>query len=666
MSATVDDVREGRVVTATRSGPEGFRNDINGLRAIAVLAVVGYHFHVPGFGGGFVGVDVFFVISGYLMTRIIVDRLDRGTFSYGGFAFDRARRIVPALTVLLAIMLALGAAFLLPQDYLALGKHVAGSATFASNLLYWRETNYFAASPEGRWLLHTWSLSVEWQFYLLFPLLVVVIHRLYGRAALAPVFAILALASFALSLVLTQRSPSSAFFLLPPRAWEMLVGGLVVWIPISAARTMRFGRAMQVLGLALIVGGIATISTAGWPGTAALVPVIGTALVIAAQLTGSRVTGNVLFAWVGLRSYSIYLWHWPVAAFVLRNDYNSSAAAVATGIGVSLILGELSYRYVERRFTGGWRSAQPLTPLVWRHAVLAMPVAAVVIAGALTWKMRGMPFRFNADVRAVERFASPGGPFTGCFSVVRDVPEPCVVGSGAPRVAVGLIGDSESEASAGGVAAAIPPGAGGMAFNGYASCVPVFGAISTDPDNKCFAFNEARLRPWLRPRTIPLILIARWSGYSGIVSPVRFGPPLAGSGPAAFRANLTATVCALARAGPTWILLPTPEFSEPVAPALQWQLARGNTDPDISYPAAQYRAARSQAEVIIKAAARQCGVGILDPEPLLCPEGQCRGTVNRLPVFRDELHITEYGNRLLTPLFRRVFLAPAPATRSAL
>ncbi|MBM3392738.1 MAG: acyltransferase, partial [Betaproteobacteria bacterium] len=212
----------------TAQGAPNFRADINGLRGIAVLAVVLYHFGVIGFGGGFVGVDVFFVISGYLMTKIILEPLSAQRFSLPAFYLARARRIVPGLAALCALLLLYGWYRLSPIDYKLLAKHVGSSLAFVSNQVFWKESGYFDADAHEKWLLHTWSLSVEWQFYLAYPLLILVARRLFGhRANFAIVLWMLFVASLAWSAWLAFANPSKAFFLLPTRAWEMLAGGLI-------------------------------------------------------------------------------------------------------------------------------------------------------------------------------------------------------------------------------------------------------------------------------------------------------------------------------------------------------------------------------------------------------------------------------------------------------
>lgn len=210
---------------------QGFRSDINGLRAIAIVSVALFHFRVAGFSGGFAGVDIFFVISGFLMTGIVVRRCDRRDFSLPGFYADRGRRIVPALLALVLALIVYGWLFLPPIDYLLLAKHAAGAVTFSSNILFWRESGYFDQTAIDNWVLHTWSLSVEWQFYMLFPILMMLLSG-RARRSRRPVVLALALASLGLSAWLAHTRPISGFYLLPPRAWEMFAGSLVWLMPL--------------------------------------------------------------------------------------------------------------------------------------------------------------------------------------------------------------------------------------------------------------------------------------------------------------------------------------------------------------------------------------------------------------------------------------------------
>ena len=245
--------------------PADFRADVNGLRALAVSAVLLFHFNVPGFAGGFAGVDVFFVISGYLMTSIISRRLDDGNFSMGGFYRDRLLRIAPALVVLCGAMLAFGWFYLHWYEYRKLARHILASLGFVSNIVYFNESGYFDHSPFKRWLLHTWSLSVEFQFYVLYPVLCSLIVRWFGWRRVLPIVAVIAALAFALSVYASPRYPSGAFYLLPTRAWELLAGALAFFLPapVSAVRA----RVLGYTGMLLIVASVMLISERTvWPG----------------------------------------------------------------------------------------------------------------------------------------------------------------------------------------------------------------------------------------------------------------------------------------------------------------------------------------------------------------------------------------------------------------
>ncbi len=635
-----------------------FRADINGLRALAVLAVLGFHFGVPGLQGGFVGVDVFFVISGYLMTGIILRRLDRGTFSVLAFYLDRGRRIVPPLAVLVTVLLAGGTVCLLPQELLLLGKQAASTVTFLSNFYFWSNSGYFAPQARSQWLLHTWSLAVEWQFYILYPLVMLALRRLNSRSrTLAYVLAALSLASFALCVLLTAKRPTSAFFLLPPRAWEMMTGGLVFLAPPALPWAAR---PMQLAGLAMILISILFSNSAAWPGAWALGPVLGTALVIGARRTESRITGNPPATWLGLNSYSIYLWHWPVAVILAQRQLTGDWRAIAVGFAIALALGHLSWRFVERG--GRDHISHPgihttPEPPAWRaHVALVSICALLAVIGAGVWKVRGLPQRFSPQVRALETDAKPGGPYSaGCFATNRDKP-PCIVGPRHDRAMATLIGDSHAEAVASAVVAALPHDApGGLAFSGQPACTPLLGAISIDPENRCDALVRHDLALLTRPRTTPAILVAHWSGaIEGRT--IVFGSRSRPWSLAEFRAHLLQTSCALAKAGPTWLMLPTPDFPTDVTPALQRRLIADPHAAEITIPLSVHRRRTQIAVGLLQEAAKTCGVRLLDPVPYLCPDGRtCIGSLHHRAIFRDTHHLTEYGNKLMIPMFVPIF-----------
>lgn len=336
-------------------GKPGYRADIDGLRAVAVLGVLFFHAGLS-FPGGFVGVDVFFVISGYLITRLIVNELDRGSFSFANFWGRRLRRIWPAASVSTLVTLVAGAVLFDPESYRLLATDAIAQTLMIANFQFMRGTDYFGAAADLRPLLHTWSLAVEEQFYLFHPFAVVLICR-WKRSLLLPVLVVTGVLSLALSVAALGRYPSATFYMLPTRAWELLLGAVLALMPMRMGMSQSARDAVGLLAVAMIAVPMFVYDRAtAFPGLAAVPPCLGTALLI---LTGTGGQGQIsrALAWepmrrVGLISYSLYLVHWPILAFMrhLTAPDEPTLLARALVIPVSLVLAWLSYRLVEQRF----------------------------------------------------------------------------------------------------------------------------------------------------------------------------------------------------------------------------------------------------------------------------------------------------------------------------
>lgn len=328
-----------------------FREDINALRAIAVVSVVIFHFNHNWLPGGFAGVDVFFVISGFLMTMIIVKGLEKENFSILSFYNARVRRIIPALSVLCFALLVFGLFFIPPIDYLNLGKHAAASLSFVSNMVYWSESNYFNPSSNEKWLLHTWSLSVEWQFYLIYPLVLVFLNKVLSLRQLRLVILCGTILAFLFSVFVTVKSSSAAYFLLPTRAWQMLAGGLVFLYPLNIKDSFR--HPLQLTGIVLIISSFFLFtSSTPWPGYASLLPIVGACMVLVAS-NNSKLVSNSITHSIGKWAYSIYLWHWPIV--VAGYYFELGLYWWAMGIPLSILLGALSFTYIESKTLKDYR-----------------------------------------------------------------------------------------------------------------------------------------------------------------------------------------------------------------------------------------------------------------------------------------------------------------------
>ncbi|MEQ5786408.1 acyltransferase [Erythrobacter sp. NFXS35] len=369
------------MVAATLPGQAGtsarapYRPEIDGLRALAIAPVVVHH-AAPGLlPGGFTGVDVFFVISGYLITAIIAGELANGHFSLWRFWERRLRRIVPALAAMLAGCTLAAWAILIPEDFSEYAKALVAASVFASNLHFARGTDYFASLEGAQPLIHTWTLGVEEQFYLVFPLLILAASRLRpgGMLALA---ALLGAASFAMALWFAPRWPLAAFYLLPTRMWELMLGAACALLP----RQPRANGALAAAGIGLILAGYWLIGpSSAAPGGLFLLPTIGAALVLLfAQ--GRTAVGQVLGwrvpVWIGLISFGTYLWHQPILFFLQYVHFGPLPLPhVLAGIAASVALGALSYRLIERPVRQGRWLARPAMLVAVCAGTLGLPLA---------------------------------------------------------------------------------------------------------------------------------------------------------------------------------------------------------------------------------------------------------------------------------------------------
>lgn len=647
-----------------------FRGDINGLRAIAVVAVILYHFGVPGFKGGFIGVDVFFVISGFLMTGIVIKGLERGDFSLIGFYMARAKRIVPGLVWLCAVLLGLGWFFLLPPDYKTLASHAVYSMSFLSNIEYWQEAGYFDLASHEKWLLHTWSLSVEWQFYMVLPVALWTTWAAKpGRRAQGWMLAILFSASLLMSVLTTPGDSVAAFYLLHTRAWEMLGGGLIALFAQPQKLSARCRRALEIAGVLLILVSVALFDTGSpWPGWRALVPVVATIMVLVANRS-SPLTGNRIAQWLGDRSYSLYLWHWPVCVTLVYIGLDRTPLAIAGGMVVTLIFGHLSYLFVENKL----RHRLGQVELRYSAGFLVLVSAIVVAPGVAVWAKQGVAGRFSPTVEKVAAESGNINPRRAACHRDQGATSPsCVYGGDKWRVI--LVGDSHADSLVSGFSEAAGGSSSGVVQWTYNSCLLVFGIRNTPEDlashkstYKCAAFNEwitARLKAV--PSNVPVVLVGRYAAAAFgrnedhldfDVPRVYFSEIYPKTTPQfleEFSANYVKTACALAQQRTVYLMRPLPEMGVNVPKAMSRRINFG-LQSDISISVAEYRRRNDWVWAAQDKARDTCGARILDPLPYLCHDGRCYGTKEDRPVYFDDDHLSEYGNKLLIPMFAEVF-----------
>jgi PAS domain S-box-containing protein len=383
-----------------------YRPEIDGLRAIAVIPVILFHAGFPLFSGGFVGVDIFFVISGYLITTIILADLETGQFSLLKFYERRARRILPALFLVMATCLPFAWLWLMPSDAKEFSKSVMAVLVFASNIFFWRQSDYFDAATELKPLLHTWSLGVEEQFYVLFPIFLMVAWR-FGRKRIVVFLAIVALLSLVLAEFAISRKPDATFFLLPTRGWELAMGALIAFYLQGKERGQfppALNQILSLVGLGLIASGVLAFSRETvFPGFSALIPTVGAGLIIVFALPETlvgRLLGSRVLVGVGLVSYSAYLWHQPLLSFARhRSLAEPHDLVIALIVVLTFGLAYVTWRYVEQPFR-----QQNTIPkrLVWRFS-FASAVALAVCAVGLQLTTAAYYGRLNRDTDALSR-----------------------------------------------------------------------------------------------------------------------------------------------------------------------------------------------------------------------------------------------------------------------
>ncbi|TSJ63909.1 acyltransferase [Starkeya sp. 3C] len=381
-----------------------YRPEIDGLRAVAVLPVILFHAGFSRFSGGFVGVDVFFVISGYLITSILAGELEQGSFSLARFYERRARRILPALFFVVAACIPFAWMWMLPSQFEGFALSVGAVALFVSNILFWRETGYFSAVAEDKPLLHTWSLAVEEQFYILFPLLLLLLWRLGRRRAVAGV-AVISLVSLGLAEHGWRNHPEANFYLIQSRAWELGAGALCALA--MHGRAPRPNAALSLLGLGMIVFAVlAYDATTPFPSLYALVPVGGAALIIlfaAPSTPAGRVLASRPLVGLGLISYSAYLWHQPLFAFARIRSLDAPGPGLMLMLSIATLgLAYLSWRFVERPFRSG--NVARSIPRRSLFGAAAGASALLVAFGAFGYFADGAPFRLPERAVALLRY----------------------------------------------------------------------------------------------------------------------------------------------------------------------------------------------------------------------------------------------------------------------
>ena len=667
---------------SSHSPPKSFyRSDVDGLRALAVLPVILFHagFSCP---GGFIGVDVFFVISGYLITQIIERELKAHRFSVLVFYQRRIRRIFPALFVMLAASTAIGYLYLPPLELKALGESLVASSAFSSNILFYRWSGYFAPNSEYTPLLHTWTLSLEEQFYVCWPLFLALLSIPAVSKWKIPTALAVLVGTLMLSAHWVRSSPNVAFYLLPSRAWELALGALLSFSPVSRV-LVRLPRALasaaSLAGIGLLGIAVATYNRATpFPGFAALLPCVGAALVIAAGEGGASIGGRILslrpLVWTGMISYSLYLWHWPIFLFGHLWANRKLDLSERGGLIVLIfVVAWLSWRFVESPF----RNAHVARSKVRFWVIGGLATSAVFVAvGAVLYLGNGLPAR-GPDVGdfATEAESLQKSP---CLARGASLPrvEGCLLGAPAPasRYTAVLWGDSH--------AAHLAPVLGEVGQHlgvtireiAKAGCSPLPGVGFLPFDETradCPAFNDAALRAVLVEKDVRVVfLAARWDVFArGELLLTSDGArPSPNDSRQLFVSSLRTLLTRLVDSGRRVILvgqvpLPPPELLICTTRARFRGLEEDKCP--IDQPQANERTEDLVNRVISEAASGlEPSVLTVHPYDLLCRNHGCMVQSNGQLLYLDESHLSSSGARLLEGgLEKGIASALTPNTR---
>ena len=638
----------------TRNSQSRYRPDIDGLRAIAVLAVVGYHAFPGIISGGFVGVDVFFVISGFLISSFILTEIHTSTFSFSNFYARRIRRIFPALILVAGATLAFGWVALSQSEYIELGKLTAASAAFVANFALWDASGYFNIAAEFKPLLHLWSLGIEEQFYIIWPVFLVLIWR-RGTRLDAAIF-VLVLLSFALNIFLMQRDPVAAFFLPLSRFWELLLGAILahrnqrainsdnnekpVSSPTDSHKLLK--NAISALGLFLILGSALLLKNEmAYPGWWALLPTVGTLLHLWAgpnAWLNRTISAHRALVFIGLISYPLYLWHWPMIAYIKILDLDWSVNAIralkACAVIVAGIAAWLTYQYVEKPIR---RATQ------MKHVQsLCVAMSIVLTLGIIVYVADGFVSRFSDTEKQVLKVADDIA--TGYNEYYRqgtcllrrsqnssDFSPTCFAKPGSGGIAGGALlwGDSEAAQFYPGIQSYLQGADTGFTQLNSNDCPPLFG-YTNERYPFCPSTNKFVLE-WVKqhkPRVV--ILAAYWFSYPGY-------------------AEVEKTVLALKTAGIEKVVIigPTPEFRID-QPKLVIRAIRGTSIPvRLKTP---FYDILTKIDRTLQDIAQRTGADFVSPLALLCEHDQCivamDGKAEGLMAW-DTSHLTPFGSKFV-------------------
>jgi peptidoglycan/LPS O-acetylase OafA/YrhL len=607
------------------------RSDIDGLRTIAVLPVIAFHFKILEhlMVGGFIGVDVFFVISGYLITRNIYNDVINGKYSIADFYNRRIRRIFPALYALYGFCIIVVFFLSFAAEAEAVGRSMISSIFFTSNIVFYNKSGYFFRGGESNPLLHTWSLSVEEQFYIVFPIVIYFIRNFNDKVKLATIFMI-ALSSFAFGLWIVSRNAAAAFYLVQFRAWELLIGSLLAIGAVPKLVHRWQAELTGAGGLALIAASTILISkTTSFPGAAALAPCLGTAAVIHSGAATTTLVGRLLafspIRFIGLISYSLYLWHWPVIVFYRLYLHEPNRIEKLVLVALCVLLAAISWRFIERPFrTKPYRLGAFGTLVAGGGAMITIAVIAIAVSPMID---KAWPYPTRAtEILSYAKIDESHMRTGSCFSLPDEgfdyefhYRKECL-GLKAHALNVLIVGDSHAAHLWFGLQTAFPTVNFLQAT--VTGCAPIIGNKSAD------AVCSAMMK-YVYEELLPN------AGLDGIVIAARWQPQTIQEGIETARAFLP-------YAGKVYLFGPIPEYDQALPRILARAVASGNSDS--KFAARHQRAAPLEIDRTLSAALQGGAVQYISIYRALCnPECELWAAKD-VPMQFDYSHLTREGS----------------------
>ena len=620
------------------AGMKKIRLDINYLRAFAVVIVVLYHFKVPFFGNGYLGVDIFFVISGFLMTQIIMNN-NASLSSVLEFYFKRLRRISIPLIVVIALVCMIGFIILTPTEYRYISKGVASSPVYLSNFIYNLEPSYFY-KPERNFLLHTWSLSVEWQFYFLYPLILLSIRKKNWNVLICiSLLFLFSMTSFAYTASFDQ---TSAFYLLNNRAWQMLLGG-IVYLLVDIKRIER--KRISATVLVVILLSLLLFYDSG-SGTVGVLNILVSFIIASLLYLNVKLVDIVGLRQLGLWSYSIYLYHWPIyAVFYALNIHGPEALLIM--LLLSTVCGWASYTYIEKNSQRVLFTKKSVAIILSTSIVCSILGCFIFYNGALfrgnedyqnfyneRKKLSGQLASVSNSIRCFEASGLPK-PFCNFSSsgmVISDNPigEIVLIGDSHAQQLLDYVINKESESV--------------ISFSGYAACVT---SLHIGKKNNCGIFNNNVIDKTLKSNSTRVYVSNSWIGYDEQGGNSRFSFGSYGVGESAYRDSVVETMCEISKTKELYIFLPLPVWQKDVSASYEQQVFHNKKVTVQSQTIPQFRQRSTDSINLLRRIERECRANLIDLTPMLCPKGLCSSIIDNRPFYTDKSHLSVFAKRHL-------------------